>query len=248
MTDHDSETTSCRPTENRGDPREAAPDVALEVRPSLAEQGLHGLAAVVAGDVGMEVLPDALDAVGVGAVGRQEVEDDAVAELFHLSGEARHARLELVDTAHHRPEIGHWLRRLSGRWRFRRRRRTRCCGIRRAAERLGLKIADVALETAKTSRHFGRALRIGRSVEGNTSDQARDSDESNQYAGSTHHSNRCASSVARLTYACAAASAGSRSTTGCPAANASVDAVVRGITTSNTMFAGRCERTYCATR
>ena len=64
----------------------------------------------------------------------------------------------------------------------------------------------------------------------------------------SHHSNRSASSVARFTYACAAASAGSRSTTGWPAANASVDAIVRGITTSNTMFAGRCERTYCATR
>ncbi len=55
------------------------------------------------------------------------------------------------------------------------------------------------------------------------------------------HANRSASSVARFTYACDAASAGSRSTTGCPAANASVDAMVRGMTTSNTMFAGRCD-------
>jgi hypothetical protein len=31
-------------------------------------------------DVGVQVLPDALDAVGVGAVGRQEVQDDAAAE------------------------------------------------------------------------------------------------------------------------------------------------------------------------
>ena len=61
---------------------DAAPDIPLDVRASLAEEGPHRLAAVVAGDVGVEVLPDALDAVRVGAVGRQEVEDDAVAELL----------------------------------------------------------------------------------------------------------------------------------------------------------------------
>src|SRR6201999_3863316 len=43
---------------------------------------LHGLAAVVAGDVGVKVLPDALDTVRVGAVGWQEVQDDPAAELF----------------------------------------------------------------------------------------------------------------------------------------------------------------------
>src|SRR5512132_1506318 len=81
MTGHDSETTSCHPTENRGEPRHAAPDVALKVLAGVAEQGLHGRAAVVAGDVRVEVLPDALDGVGVGTVGRKEVEDDAAAEL-----------------------------------------------------------------------------------------------------------------------------------------------------------------------
>ncbi len=72
----------CRHLDDGGDARDAPPDVALEVVAGPAEQGLHGLAAVVAGDVGVEVLPDALDAVRVGAVGRQEVQDDAAAELF----------------------------------------------------------------------------------------------------------------------------------------------------------------------
>ena len=82
MTGHDSGTTSCRSTGNRGGPRDAAPDVAIEVRASVAEQVLHTPAAVVAGDVGVDVLPDALDAVGIGALGRQEVEEDAVVELL----------------------------------------------------------------------------------------------------------------------------------------------------------------------
>ena len=41
----------------------------LDVRASVAEQGLHDLAAVVAGDVGVEILPDALDAVFIGQQG-----------------------------------------------------------------------------------------------------------------------------------------------------------------------------------
>ena len=45
------------------------------------EEREHVRAAVVAGDVGMEVLPLPLDAVVVGAVGRQEVESDAAARL-----------------------------------------------------------------------------------------------------------------------------------------------------------------------
>ena len=83
---------------NQGDPCDTAPDVALEIRASVAEQGLHGLAAVVAGDVGVEVLPDALDAVGVGAVGRQEVEGDAVTEgLEGASGRLRRVDGVVVD-------------------------------------------------------------------------------------------------------------------------------------------------------
>ena len=66
MTGHDFGTTSCCPPENRGEPGDAARDVALDVRASVAEQGLPGLAAVVAGDVDVEVLLDALDAVGLG--------------------------------------------------------------------------------------------------------------------------------------------------------------------------------------
>lgn len=51
----------------------------------MAHQVLDRLAAVVARHVGVQVEPDALDAVVVRAVWREEVEDDAVAEL----GEAR---------------------------------------------------------------------------------------------------------------------------------------------------------------
>ena len=46
----------------------------------------------------------------------------------------------------------------------------------------------------------------------------------------------------------AAASSGDRSTTGCPAANASTDAGVRGTDTSSTSPGGSCSRTYAATR
>ena len=48
---------------------------------SVAEELVHGLAAVVARDVGVEVLPYALDPVGVGAIGRQKVEHDPAAEV-----------------------------------------------------------------------------------------------------------------------------------------------------------------------
>ena len=72
----------CRQLDDGGDARDAPPDVALEVVAGPAEQGLHGLAAVVAGDVGVKILPDALDAVRVGAVGRQEVQHDAAVEFF----------------------------------------------------------------------------------------------------------------------------------------------------------------------
>jgi hypothetical protein len=41
---------------------------------------------VVARDVGVQVEPDALDAVVVRAVGREEVEDDTVAEVYTRKG------------------------------------------------------------------------------------------------------------------------------------------------------------------
>src|ERR1700721_4010935 len=56
------------------------PDVRVDVVPSVVEELVHGLAAVVARDIGVEVLPDALDPVGIRTVGRQEVEHDSSAE------------------------------------------------------------------------------------------------------------------------------------------------------------------------
>src|SRR5579863_2768665 len=64
-----------------------SPDVGVEVVASVVEELLHCLATVVTCDVGVEVLPHALDPVGVGAVGRQEVEHDPSAE--GLEGAAR---------------------------------------------------------------------------------------------------------------------------------------------------------------
>ncbi len=86
ITAHDSRPTShhhliCCHLDDGCGAGDAPPEVSLEVVAGVAEQGLHGLAAVVAGDVGVEVLPDAFDAVRVGAAGRQEVQDDATAEL-----------------------------------------------------------------------------------------------------------------------------------------------------------------------
>src|SRR5688572_32646791 len=73
-------------------------------------------------------------------------------------------------------------------------------------------------------------------------------DEQHEQAAHGPHESRSAMIVARFTYACDAASAGSRSTTGWPAANASAVAAVRGTITSNTMLRGRCCLTYSATR
>ncbi len=58
------------------------PEVPEQVLAGFGEQRAHGATAVVAGDVGMQVLPGALDAVGVGAIGRKEVQEDAPTELF----------------------------------------------------------------------------------------------------------------------------------------------------------------------
>jgi hypothetical protein len=37
---------------------------------------------VIASDIGVQVEPDAFDAVSIGAIGRQEVQDDAASEAF----------------------------------------------------------------------------------------------------------------------------------------------------------------------
>src|SRR5579883_1683590 len=79
MTDRDPRTTSGGSLAD-GPAEGAPPTVAVEVEAGAVEQVHHGLAAMVAGDVGVQVLPDALDAVRVGAVGRQEVQDDAATE------------------------------------------------------------------------------------------------------------------------------------------------------------------------
>ena len=57
----------------------AAPLVtSTEVGPNLFHEFRHRPAAVVARDVGMQVLPDALDAIVIGAVRGQELEHHAV--------------------------------------------------------------------------------------------------------------------------------------------------------------------------
>src|SRR5580658_888947 len=58
----------------------ALPSVAIDVAAHVVEEPGHVLTAVVSRDVGVQILPDALDAVGVGAVGRQEVKDDPATE------------------------------------------------------------------------------------------------------------------------------------------------------------------------
>ena len=61
------------------------PAVYIEISAAVGEELVHRLTAVVASDVCVEVLPDALNAVGVGAIGRQEVEHDATAERSERS-------------------------------------------------------------------------------------------------------------------------------------------------------------------
>src|SRR5271165_2980298 len=72
MTDRDSRTNSGGASD--GALESPAPSVRIQVATGIVEQPHHGLAAMIAGDVRMQVLPDALDAVGVGAVGWEEVE------------------------------------------------------------------------------------------------------------------------------------------------------------------------------
>src|SRR5258708_25987861 len=79
MTYRDSRTSSGRRAGDRAFEC-ASPAVAVEVSTGGVEQAHHGLAAMVARDVGVQILPDALDAVRVGAIGRQEVENDSAAE------------------------------------------------------------------------------------------------------------------------------------------------------------------------
>jgi len=79
ISDRDSRTESCSPRDGAFGDR-ALPSVGVEVLAGVVEEAVQGLATVVAGDIGVEVLPDALDAVGIWAVGRQEVQDDAATE------------------------------------------------------------------------------------------------------------------------------------------------------------------------
>ncbi len=76
MTDRDSRTSSgC--TSCNGTFESAAPAVSVEVAAGGVEQAHNDLAAMIARDVRVQVLPDALDAVRVWAVRGQEMEHDA---------------------------------------------------------------------------------------------------------------------------------------------------------------------------
>src|SRR5579872_5761500 len=92
MTDRDSRTSSGGSASD-GSLEGATPTVAVEVSAGGVEQVHQGLAAMIAGDVGMQVLPNALDAVRVRAIGRQEMEYDAATE----SGEGLAGSSRLVD-------------------------------------------------------------------------------------------------------------------------------------------------------
>lgn len=74
MTFHDS-------ASGREQPAAAGVEPFSQVAVDLAEQRRDAGLLVVAGDVGVEVEPDALDAVLVRAVGRQEVQPQLIAEL-----------------------------------------------------------------------------------------------------------------------------------------------------------------------
>src|SRR6266567_898006 len=69
----------------------SAPAVVVDELASIGQEGGHGSASVVAGDIGVEVLPDTFDSVRVRTVGRQEVQDDMAAEL--LESAQRHCSL-----------------------------------------------------------------------------------------------------------------------------------------------------------
>src|SRR6516165_7867978 len=92
MTDRDSRTGSSGAA-NDGPLEGTSPSVPVEVAARIVEQAHHGLAAMIAGDVRVPILPDALDAVRVRAVGRQEMEHDAATE----SGEDLAGASRLVD-------------------------------------------------------------------------------------------------------------------------------------------------------
>jgi len=59
-----------------------SPSVALKISPCVGEQVVDRLATVVARDVGVKVLPDALDAICIGAVRREEVQHEKVPRVF----------------------------------------------------------------------------------------------------------------------------------------------------------------------
>ncbi len=79
MTERDSRPSSsaAHAAEQRADSGCAPPAVRVDVVADVAEKLRHGAASMVSRDVRVEVLPDALDAVRIWAVGRQEVQDDA---------------------------------------------------------------------------------------------------------------------------------------------------------------------------
>src|ERR1700678_3695474 len=97
MTDRDPRPGSSGPPGD-GALEGTSPTVRVDVPSYLAEQARHRLAAMVAGDVRMQVLPDAFDAVGVGAVGRQEVQHDTTAEgVEDLAGASRGVHAVVVE-------------------------------------------------------------------------------------------------------------------------------------------------------
>jgi len=85
MTEHDSRTTSGYPLNHRPGTCDATPDVGFEIGAGIVKQSSQGLAAVVAGHVGVEVLPNSLDAIRIRAVGREEVKDNSAAESLKLA-------------------------------------------------------------------------------------------------------------------------------------------------------------------
>src|SRR5271170_5607371 len=80
MTDRDPRTGSGGGAKYCAGAGGAPPEIGFKIPAGVGEELLHRLAAVVAGDVGMEVLPDALDAIGIGTVRREEVQNDPAAE------------------------------------------------------------------------------------------------------------------------------------------------------------------------
>src|SRR5260370_15426009 len=89
MTDRDSGRSSGNPkVALRGGSVRA---VVVHELASIGQESGHGSTSVVAGDIGVEILPDTFDSVRVRTVRRQEVQDDMAAEL--LESAQRHCSL-----------------------------------------------------------------------------------------------------------------------------------------------------------